>query len=424
MAHIGVFCLPMASHVNLFLAVSSELARRGHRITLFGISANEPRIRDAGFGFESTEPDDLPRGTLSQMIRQMGELGSVAALRLHGRFDQIRYEGILKKGPDLLRRAGIEALIVDQAEPSSGSLAEAAGLAWVSVASGICMNSEAAVPPLFTSWGYSDSPLAIARNRLVYAGMKIATRPIENLINRYRANWGLKPLTRMDDSFSPFAQISQQVCEFDFPRRELPGCFHYVGPIRAPGISQTDFPWSRLDGRPLIYASFGTFVNRQSHLYSVVPEACAGLEAQLVLSLGGSALSTNFPKLAGAPLVVEFAPQYEILSRAALSITHGGLNTTLESLSNGVPLVAIPIAFDQPGVAARIRWTQTGDFVTPRRLTAQRLRELIIKVLREPVYRSTAARIRQAIAGTAGLCSAADIIEKVILTKAPVFRPD
>jgi UDP:flavonoid glycosyltransferase YjiC (YdhE family) len=36
----------------------------------------------------------------------------------------------------------------------------------------------------------------------------------------------------------------------------------------------------------------------------------------------------------------------KLLKRAALCITHAGLNTTLESLAHGVPMVAIPIAYD------------------------------------------------------------------------------
>ena len=412
----------MSSHINLFLALGHELASRGHRLSFFGISENEPKIRAAGFDFYSTEPDHLPPGTLSEMMRQMSELGSLAALRLHGRFDQIRYEAILRRGPALIERAGIDALIVDQAEPCSGSLAEHAGLPWVSVANGLCMNTEPAVPPLFTSWRYSTHPLAIARNRLVYAGMKLATRSIENLINRYRTGWGLKPFTRMDDSFSPFAQISQQNREFDFPRKELPDCFHYVGPIRSASKPAVDFPWDQLDGRPMIYASFGTFVNRHGRLYAIVAEACAGLDAQLVLSLGGAASPDDFQGLPGAPLVVGFAPQIQLLARASLVITHGGLNTTLESLSLGVPLAAIPIAFDQPGVAARIRWTGTGEFLTLRQATSRHLRTMIQRVLSVPGYRDAALRMRDAIAATNGLPRSADIIEEVIRTSAPVLR--
>jgi len=48
----------------------------------------------------------------------------------------------------------------------------------------------------------------------------------------------------------------------------------------------------------------------------------------------------------GSPLVVEYAPQLELLAKARLTITHAGLNTVLDSLSNGVPLVAIPITMN------------------------------------------------------------------------------
>ena len=39
------------------------------------------------------------------------------------------------------------------------------------------------------------------------------------------------------------------------------------------------------------------------------------------------------------------------------------LNTVLEALSTGVPMVAIPIAYDQPGVAARIAYHHVGEFI-------------------------------------------------------------
>ena len=68
----------------------------------------------------------------------------------------------------------------------------------------------------------------------------------------------------------------------------------------------------------------------------LLPKVCAGLDVQLVLSLGGGGKPEDMEELAGEPIVVEFAPQLELLKRAALCITHAGLNTALECLSNGV----------------------------------------------------------------------------------------
>ena len=47
-----------------------------------------------------------------------------------------------------------------------------------------------------------------------------------------------------------------------------------------------EFPWQKLDGRPLIYASMGTLQNRQKPIFETIAAACAGLDAQLRLSLG------------------------------------------------------------------------------------------------------------------------------------------
>ena len=57
--------------------------------------------------------------------------------------------------------------------------------------------------------------------------------------------------------------------------------------------------------------------------------------------------------------VVNSAPPVEILERAALWITHARFDPVLLALAQGVRLVAIPVAYDQPGMAVRIRCLST-----------------------------------------------------------------
>jgi zeaxanthin glucosyltransferase len=102
------------------------------------------------------------------------------------------------------------------------------------------------------------------------------------------------------------------------------------------------------------------------------------------------------------------------LKRSALCITHAGLNTTLEALTQGVPLVAIPVTNDQPGVAARIAYTKTGAFVPLKELTISRLTLLIDEVLQNPAYRDNANRLRQVITNTKGVEKAVDLLEEAL----------
>jgi MGT family glycosyltransferase len=133
-----------------------------------------------------------------------------------------------------------------------------------------------------------------------------------------------------------------------------------------------------------------------------------------VISLGGGIDSARLGKLAGNPLVVSFAPQLEILKRATLVITHGGINTVLESLCEGMPMVAVPLAHDQPGVAARVKARGAGVVVPLRRLSAARLRKAVTLVLQDAGYRDAAQGLQRTIQRIDGPGRAADLIEQAL----------
>jgi zeaxanthin glucosyltransferase len=126
-------------------------------------------------------------------------------------------------------------------------------------------------------------------------------------------------------------------------------CRHYAGPFHDnEGREPVPFPWEKLTGKPLIYASMGTLVNGLNNVYGAILEAVGEFpEMQVVLSVGKNFNPGDLGPVPSNTIVVRIAPQIELLKRAALCITHAGLNTTLEALAQGVPMVAIPIGYDQ-----------------------------------------------------------------------------
>ena len=235
-------------------------------------------------------------------------------------------------------------------------------------------------------------------------------------MNQQRSAWGLKPYKRPEEGLSPLAQITQmpEALEFDI-RGKKPDGLHYTGPfLHAHWRPAVDFPWHRLDGRPLIYASLGTLQNGSEAIFRTITDACAGLDAQLVISLGGGLDPAGLGTLAGDPLVVRFAPQLELLRRAVLVITHAGLNTVLESLAEGVPLVAVPLGNDQPGVAARLKARGACVVVSRHSLTPGRLRKAVVAVLQDAKYSKAAKVLQEAIRRLDGPNRAADLIEEVL----------
>ena len=154
-------------------------------------------------------------------------------------------------------------------------------------------------------------------------------------------------------------------------------------------------------------------MNGIEHVYRAILEAVGRFpETQVVLSVGNNIDPDDLRPIPSNIIIVNTAPQIELLKRAALCITHAGLNTALEALAQGVPLVAIPIGFDQPGVAARVAYHGVGEFVEVGDLTTERLAQLIQKVGQNPSYRDRARYFQRVIARTHGLDLAADVIER------------
>jgi len=422
MTHFGIICPAATGHLNTMLPLGRELQERGHRVTLFGIADAQAKTLAAGLDFWPISESEFPAGVTAESLAQLGKLSGLAALRYTITLLQQGADALLRDAPAALKAAGVEAVLIDQVSPGGGTVAEFLGIPFITVCSALLINREETVPPFFTTWNYNPAWWARLRNRAAYSLLDRIAQPIQQVVNEYRQQWKLPLYTHPQDAYSQLAQLSQQPAEFEFPRQDLPSCFHFTGPYHNQATREpVSFPFEKLTGKPLIYASLGTVQNRLLPIFQSIAEACVGLDAQLVISLGGSTSPESLQGLPGSPLVVSYAPQLELLQKATLTITHAGMNTTLESLNNGVPMVAIPIANDQPGVAARIAWTGAGERVPLAKLTVQRLQKAVKQVLTEDSYKKNALRLQDGIKQAGGVSRAIDIVEQVASTWKPVL---
>jgi zeaxanthin glucosyltransferase len=408
--HYGIICPPVRGHVNPFLALAQELQQRGHRVTVFHMPDLEASVRQEGVDFIPIGAKFHPLGSLAQSLSELGRLSGLAALRFTVQAIAQTTEMICRDAPQAVHDAAVDVLLVDQTEPAGGSVAAHLGIPFVTVCNALALNREPAVPPAFSPWGYSESVWARLRNRFGYAASDWILAPVRRVLADYRRRWKLPAFTSSEDSYSRLAQISQLPQEFDFPRRSLPSCFHYVGPLRSPPRHQIDFPWERLDGRPLIYSSLGTLQNTKTNLFHCFVEACAALDVQLVIA--GRSQESLGP-LPENVIAAVYAPQLELLEKACLTVTHGGLNTVLDSLSCGVPMIVLPLTYEQPAISMRVARSGAGTVLPPSRASAQALRSEIAKVRASNAYAFHAAQMAAAIRSAGGAARASQIIENI-----------
>jgi MGT family glycosyltransferase len=350
---------------------------------------------------------------------QRGFQGTLFAIRAASKISRL----ILEHAPLALQREGVDAVLADQNEPALASVAQHLGLPFVSICTSLPINREPEIPPSFTPWSHGTGPLVRIRNTLGYTISDFLTGNLQATLNQYRKRWGLTPLHSPDDSFSTAAQVAQMPAEFDFPRRKAPKTMHYTGPwiddTLEAQFAGPEFPFEKLDGRPILYASLGTLQSSTSRHFEMIARACEGVDLQVVIPIGAKK-GASLPNLPGNHLVVRFAPQIKLLKRTALTITHAGMNTTMHALHFGIPLLAIPLAHDQPAIAARLKRTGAGIVLSPGAVSVKKLRKAIDSIReRDSSWQSQAKFMQQAIAKAGGVVQAANIIEQSLFKRWP-----
>jgi MGT family glycosyltransferase len=168
----------------------------------------------------------------------------------------------------------------------------------------------------------------------------------------------------------------------------------------------------------LIYVSLGTVHHAQLDFYRTAFAAFADHPGQFVLSIGPHASISDLGAIPANFIVRTSVPQLEILQRADVFVTHGGMNSVQEGLYYGVPLVLIPQQIEQlfnaRVVESHAAGIILGDAPTFGRVTAAQLRQAVERALKNPLYREKAQVLGAALRETGGYVAAADEIEKFI----------
>lgn len=393
---------PLHSHLRAFEALARELARRGHEavfLTEHGVVLQDGMSRST-----------LPGPPLSpQPKRLLAEI--VAGAR--------RTDRLCRDGLAVLRGLAPDLILGDQMEPASGLLARAIGVPLVSVACAVPMDPEPGIPLPFLGWPHDTTATGLRRNAGGERVADLLMRPQSRVIRRWAQAWGLGELHRLQDCLSPDLAVSQMVPGFDYPRPVNGAHIAQLGPFRHGQVAQDFPPDIQPDPhRPLVYVSLGTLQGHRAGLLARIAAACRQAGAQVLLSHAGC-LPEHKARAIPADWVRPFVPQQAVLARADLCVTHAGLNTALECLAAGVPMLAVPLTHDQPGVAARIARCGAGLSLQPWQRSPGRIAGAVARLLGDPRFRASARGFSAQAGGWRGAAGAVDGIEALLSRRGP-----
>jgi len=190
-----------------------------------------------------------------------------------------------------------------------------------------------------------------------------------------------------------------------------------------PAAPATD-PAPADSGPPLVYVTLGSVTGSlpfYPDLYRRLLDALAGLPVRVLLTIGRDA---DLGLLGPAPANARVEPwvdQDEVLSRAAVVVSHGGHGTTLGALAHGVPQALLPLfAGDQWRTAARVAALGAGIvledgeryvFEAPGAAVLAALPAAVMRLIEEPAFAAAAGALRADHAALPGPDDAVAMLE-------------
>jgi UDP:flavonoid glycosyltransferase YjiC (YdhE family) len=421
--------LPHYGHYTATFKLTRDLIARGHRVVYIGIDETmRAQVERQGFLYRHVPLLSEDAGTAGGLRANIGRIKALRdALadgeRLHALFAPLG-------GDLLLLDVGMAAFAVALAP---------LGLPIMLCNSFMAHDKAPNVPPLTS--GLTPGRGVIGRLKVEWAWLRERMRGalyqpllgplglterqiVRHVAARSGSMLGMRPRTARTFGLGlGLPEIVLCPAALDFPRPPAPH-LHFSGPGVMEDREEPAFDLGPGgSGHPLVYCAWGTmgagFSGHRAMLQAVL-DAVDGLPGvDLLMAVGQHIDPESFGPLPPRIRLARHVPQIAALRRAAVFITHGGMNSIKESILCGVPMLVIPLPMsDLPGNAARIVWHGLGLSVSPRGSNAGILRDGLVRVLGDGGFRDRVAAMCDLFRAEEARMPAVRIVED-ILSKRP-----
>lgn len=411
-----VLLTPVGSHgdVHPFVALGLGLKARGHAVTLIAAEPYRPLAELHGFDYAQTMPtEEYERLTrhpdLWHPKRSMQALfdPDMAAKWLPHGFELIRARYV---PGDTVMAAGALAMAARVANEVLGVPLATVHLAPVGLFS-------AANPAVYPTLRFRSWWPKWFRRVLFRAGEKVVIDPlVGKLLHPFRDAHGLPRARRL---FSDWLNSPLRALGF-FPdwfaaATDWPQQFRHVGFLRYDQADAQPVPDAVQEflnaGDPPVMFSFGSAMRTGRAHFETAVAVCERLGVRgLLLAKGADQIPANLPK---SVLHAEYAPFSEVFPQAKAVVHHGGIGTSAQGLAAGVPHLVMPMAFDQPDNAERLRRLGVARAVPAARFTPARATAALAALLADPTVPAACASLRQRMTETDPVAAACRAVEEL-----------
>jgi rhamnosyltransferase subunit B len=393
------------------VALALELKKRGHDVTIAAMEYYRERIEPLGIAFASMAPHLVPGD--KDLARELmdSRKGSEKILR------EIIMPSLRHMYDDLLHAIdGADVLITGEIVYAARSVVEKTGIKWVSTSlqPGTMFSAYDPFVPPTVEWIEHLRFLGPTFHRTLFQVLLWTTRDWWKPYREFRRDLGL------DENHDPLI------------KGKFSGLLHLALFSRVIGPPQRDWPpntvqpgfcfYDGADGRQTMPDELLNFLDAGEPPIVFTLGSAAVMDARDFFEQSAEAARQmlygvfNDPPagIGGDIAGFDYAPYSQVFPQAACVVHQGGVGTTGQALSAGVPQLIVPFAHDQPDNAARCRRIGVAEVVTRNSYTASTARSTLSKLLNTGSYRDRANDVAKVVGSETGTVGACDSIESIL----------
>ncbi len=393
-----------------YLATASELTRRGHEVAINLPTEFESRVKETGWKYYLQKEDDI-----SNLLEE--QIKDTDAIKWIGRVMDHQCTWL----PDVVK--GYDVLVATNTEMAAPTIAEHLGIPFIRTTYAPILPSKIIPPPLFP---WPKPSRIITPNMLWYFSRTLGYWGLKKIINKNRALFGLKPLTKIYD-FQHYTSIygnnaltySSTLADADpawdaFSWKSVGYCFNDEEYYDA-SLYDELMQYVKADSRPLIFFTIGSCdYAKAGEFHQMLVEATRKLKYRLIVGAGWSKQVNLYHNDEDVFVLKGYLPHSMILPHCDAIIHHGGCGTTHSAARFALPQLHLPLIIDQHYWAYQcFKRGVSPDWLRSQKVDVDLLTEKVRLLIENPKYKTNARRIANEMSNENGIETFCNYIETI-----------
>jgi len=400
---------PLQGHMNPMASIAHGLQDNGLDVMFIGLSEIAGNVKK--FEFCSIGDSAFKNGDIRRITKKMSKLKGMRMGRVWQKnFSNKWSDVVCKELPAVLRREGVDFIVCDQLEPAVALVADYLSIPFITICNAMAIVMDLSLPPFFVSWDYEISEKRLKINNGFYKVADFILKRDTRVLEKWRKKWDMPERIGMERYFavSKLATLSQQTESLEFPLTKINKEWHYCGPFRNDVLLPYIKPEVPEDGMKNVYISLGSLQGSRFKLLKKCVKACNALNLRAIVVHAGLLGKDKIKKLEKYAEVFDYLKQPDIFDDCDILISHCGLNTALDALSYGRPVVAIPIGIEQGAIATKIK--RVGCAIVVKKPRKKKIQNALSEIMNDPSYLNNCEILKDEIHSSGGVDKAISII--------------